>query len=274
VEPVRGATGVQQPLVGGGLRHGLAAQRGRPLPPGPGVRVGCVGCHAHTVAKRACDIPPVSGGLGHAGQHLSDASRARDADPNVASDPRSTIRPPAARPEPTRPIKAQEALGPAVPAPAPAPVPAWLPPVRPARPDDEPEPEDADPQSPVFVDASGRRARLVRRLGILAGAALTAYLVVIGVNLAMDADVPLTPWPTGTGETRGPLGDDGKPVGDDPTSKSSKPRARDTGARSAPPAGTASDDGTTPASTPTPSKAHGKPVSPPAHGRDKPKPNG
>jgi hypothetical protein len=57
---------------------------------------------------------------------------------------------------------------------------------------------------PVFVDVSGRRARLAKRLGILVGGALTAYLVVIGVNLAMDADVPLAPWPAGTGETASP----------------------------------------------------------------------
>jgi hypothetical protein len=125
----------------------------------------------------------------------------------------------------------------------------------------------------VFEDASGRRARRVRRLGIATGAALVTYLVVIGVNLAMDADVPLTPWPTGTGAAHDPSGGGEKPLSDDKGPNSSAPSGEATGARSAPPAGTASS---TPATaTPTPSRTqHGKaPVTPPAHGRNKPKPN-
>ena len=51
--------------------------------------------------------------------------------------------------------------------------------------------------APVFVDGTGRRARRVRIIGILAGLSLAAYLSVVGVNLVAGADVPLTPWPTG-----------------------------------------------------------------------------
>ncbi|MBO2455627.1 hypothetical protein J4573_51730 [Actinomadura barringtoniae] len=51
--------------------------------------------------------------------------------------------------------------------------------------------------APVFVDGTGRRARRVRVLGIIAGLSLAAYLSVVGVNLVAGADVPFTPWPTG-----------------------------------------------------------------------------
>jgi hypothetical protein len=47
----------------------------------------------------------------------------------------------------------------------------------------------------VFVDASGRRRRLIRRMGLAVAALLMGYLVVVGVGLFVGADVPLTPWP-------------------------------------------------------------------------------
>ncbi|WP_147312200.1 hypothetical protein [Thermomonospora umbrina] len=55
--------------------------------------------------------------------------------------------------------------------------------------------------SPVFVDSSGRRARVVRRLGVGASVALAAYLAAVGVSLVAGAEVPLTPWTGGSGET-------------------------------------------------------------------------
>ncbi|XVQ12744.1 hypothetical protein ACQP1W_09370 [Spirillospora sp. CA-255316] len=180
---------------------------------------------------------------------------------------------------------------------APAPVvPAWLPPAPPDRAPGHdtgaPEPEDTGSRTavlppaagaPVFVDASGRRARLVRRLGIFAGGALIAYLVVIGVNLAMGADVPLTPWPSGSGATRGPAGEDGKPgtrspSGPAPAASGTVAPGAGTAAGSGPtPSGaTPAPGGASPSATPAqPSRTRGKaPATPPGQTRDKPRPNG
>jgi hypothetical protein len=138
-----------------------------------------------------------------------------------------------------------------------------------------PEPDEAPP---VFVDTSGRRARLAKRLGILAGGALTAYLVVIGANLAMGADVPLTPWPAGTGETRSPsVGD--KPDTREPRPDPTTPRSRAGGGSgaSAGTAGTTAGGAATPTSAPTAVRTtqRGKaPATPPGQARDKPKQNG
>lgn len=46
----------------------------------------------------------------------------------------------------------------------------------------------------VFVDASGRRARLGRRLGLAAGALLVVFLGALGLSLTTGTDVPPTPW--------------------------------------------------------------------------------
>jgi hypothetical protein len=55
-----------------------------------------------------------------------------------------------------------------------------------------PEPSDG----PVFVDASGRRSRLYRRLGILIGVACAVYAVVIvSTLLSGDSDAPWMPVP-------------------------------------------------------------------------------
>ncbi|WP_433228473.1 hypothetical protein [Actinomadura formosensis] len=48
--------------------------------------------------------------------------------------------------------------------------------------------------APVFVDVSGWRARLGRRLGLAAGALLVVFLGALGLGLTTGADVPLTPW--------------------------------------------------------------------------------
>ncbi|NKZ04914.1 hypothetical protein [Actinomadura latina] len=47
---------------------------------------------------------------------------------------------------------------------------------------------------PVFVDASGSRARLGRRLGLLAGALLLVFLGALGLGMTTGTNVPLTPW--------------------------------------------------------------------------------
>ncbi|WP_344590001.1 hypothetical protein [Actinomadura vinacea] len=193
----------------------------------------------------------------------------------------------------TRPVHG-EARRPAAPA-APAPlVPAWLPPEAPqpaaavatdpppAHGPDAPDSRTAvlpvADAAPVFVDASGRRARLVRRLGILAGGGLIAYLVMIGVNLATGADVPLTPWPAEAGATRGPAGGDGKPstrAPGGPAPAASSTAAVGSGPGSASPSGTPDTGGATPSARPAPSRTRGKaPATPPGRLRDKPKQNG
>jgi hypothetical protein len=62
----------------------------------------------------------------------------------------------------------------------------------PMTPDREPVAETET--APVFVDASGGRARLGRRLGLLAGALLVVFLGSLGLGMTTGADVPLTPW--------------------------------------------------------------------------------
>ncbi|SNT49773.1 hypothetical protein SAMN05443665_103616 [Actinomadura meyerae] len=47
---------------------------------------------------------------------------------------------------------------------------------------------------PVFVDASGWRTRLGRRLGLLTGALLIVFLGALGLGMTTGTDVPLTPW--------------------------------------------------------------------------------
>ncbi|MGI5324722.1 hypothetical protein [Actinomadura nitritigenes] len=48
--------------------------------------------------------------------------------------------------------------------------------------------------SPVFVDATGRRHRLARRIGLLTGALLVVFLGALGIGAATGAAVPGTPW--------------------------------------------------------------------------------
>jgi hypothetical protein len=58
-------------------------------------------------------------------------------------------------------------------------------------------PADAKPlteAAPVFVDASGWRARVGRRLGLVAGALLIVFLGALGLGMTTGTSVPLTPW--------------------------------------------------------------------------------
>ncbi|NVI89609.1 hypothetical protein HUX53_20575 [Actinomadura sp. BRA 177] len=48
--------------------------------------------------------------------------------------------------------------------------------------------------APVFVDASGWRARVGRRLGLTVGALLVVFLGALGLGMTTGTDVPLTPW--------------------------------------------------------------------------------
>lgn len=60
----------------------------------------------------------------------------------------------------------------------------------------EPAPDTSPTKAaaPVFVDASGWRARLGRRLGLLAGSLLLVFLAALGLGMTTGTDVPLTPW--------------------------------------------------------------------------------
>ncbi|NEC34776.1 bi-functional transferase/deacetylase, partial [Streptomyces rubrogriseus] len=92
-------------------------------------------------------------------------------------------------------------------------------------------PEASD--GPVFVDASGRRSRLYRRLGILVGIACAVYAVVIvSTLLSGNSDAPWMPVP---GQ------EEGAPAGQVDTSPAPS--------QSAQPSGTA--NATTPQATPS-----------------------
>ncbi|SNR41713.1 hypothetical protein [Actinomadura mexicana] len=64
----------------------------------------------------------------------------------------------------------------------------------PAGPLAEPLPPEGAAATPVFVDATGWRARIGRRLGLLVGALLLVFLGALGLGMTTGADVPLTPW--------------------------------------------------------------------------------
>lgn len=110
---------------------------------------------------------------------------------------------------------------------------------------------------PVFVDASGRRRRLIRRSGLAAGVALTVFMAMLVIGVATGSGVPLTPW---SAPEKNPLGA-GVTPGDHPKlyakggSQASGPQARPSGSggvatpgRSAP---TGTGTGTRPLGTQT-----------------------
>src|SRR4051794_18107447 len=51
-----------------------------------------------------------------------------------------------------------------------------------------------DSEKSVFVDASGRRRRMARTAGLLLGALLIGYAVMLGISLGTGASVPMTTW--------------------------------------------------------------------------------
>ncbi|GAA4066551.1 hypothetical protein [Actinomadura miaoliensis] len=143
------------------------------------------------------------------------------------------------------------------------------------------------PAKPVFLDVSGRRARLVRRLGLVAGALLTAYLTVLGVNLVAGADVPYTPWPAVKPGTKAPQTENERhgratvrPTAVPQEAVATPPSGRPAPGTGASPAsdGGAARPATSTTSPPTartpggspPASAPGRaPSAPPAKGRDK-----
>ncbi|GAA4307401.1 hypothetical protein GCM10023178_73740 [Actinomadura luteofluorescens] len=62
------------------------------------------------------------------------------------------------------------------------------------RPSARPVPQEETEAAPVFVDATGWRARIGRRLGLLVGSVLLVFLGALGLGVTTGADVPLTPW--------------------------------------------------------------------------------
>ncbi|WP_436319840.1 hypothetical protein [Streptomyces massasporeus] len=104
----------------------------------------------------------------------------------------------------------------------------------------------------MFVDNSGRRARLLRRIGLLLGAVCLGYAAVLGAAF-MGWGTSLTPSRLLPFAGAGPGGGqpEGVPVGP------GGPGARHSGAPSAPAGETASGATPTSASSPSPSASAG-----------------
>nr|WP_177244762.1 hypothetical protein [Streptomyces sp. yr375] len=107
--------------------------------------------------------------------------------------------------------------------------------------------DDASAEGPVFVDNSGRRSKLLRRIGILLGVGCVAYAVVLGAafmgwgtSLTPSSLLPFGGGGPGGGQNSGPGG------GAQPQGGIGSPPARPTGI---PPAGVAT--GEPPSSAPT-----------------------
>ncbi|MGW3767789.1 hypothetical protein [Actinomadura verrucosospora] len=83
----------------------------------------------------------------------------------------------------------------------------------PPRPLAEPVPLEEAEAMPVFVDATGWRARLGRRLGLLVGAVLLVFLGALGLGLTTGADVPLTPWSEPSAQPRAKVNRPSVPAG-------------------------------------------------------------
>ncbi len=126
------------------------------------------------------------------------------------------------------------------------------------------------PPTPIFVDASGRRRRLLKPLGIPAALLCCAYLAAVGVSLVVGSNTPLTPWTdiaTGhDGHTAGhvrPTGAGGSRKAIVPAAASSRPGPASSGPSAgpqsspSPKARTSPSAGTTPATATTSPAATG-----------------
>ncbi|MER5194596.1 hypothetical protein ACWD3J_32640 [Streptomyces sp. NPDC002755] len=106
--------------------------------------------------------------------------------------------------------------------------------------------DDASAEGPVFVDTSGRRSKLLRRIGLLMGVGCLVYAVVLGAAF-MGWGTSLAPsslLPFGNGGPRG--SQNSGPGGAQPQGGIGTPPSRPTGT---PPTGVAT--GEPPSSTPT-----------------------
>lgn len=81
----------------------------------------------------------------------------------------------------------------------------------------------------MFVDNSGRRARLLRRLGMLAGAVCLGYAVVLGLAFMgwgiSSSPAQLIPFGDGGAPPRGGMAPPGAPAAPSPSSPSSSASA-------------------------------------------------
>lgn len=133
----------------------------------------------------------------------------------------------------------------------------------PPRPIAEPAPLDEAEAAPVFVDASGWRARIGRRLGLLVGAVLLVFLGALGLGLTTGADVPLTPWSEPSAQPRARTNLPGAPAGEaGERAPSARPRPTGPAARS--PRSPAVPAGPGASAAPAASAAPGAPSAPAA----------
>ncbi|MGI5418298.1 hypothetical protein [Actinomadura luteofluorescens] len=152
------------------------------------------------------------------------------------------------------------------------------------RPSARPVPQEEMEAAPVFVDATGWRARIGRRLGLLVGAVLLVFLGALALGITTGADVPLTPWseppvkprakvsrPNVPAEKAGERAPSARPQPTGPGARSPRGSALP-GAPAAPaaPAPAAPAVSAAPAATNTATSAPGKSqATPPAWGRKK-----
>ncbi|WP_344260814.1 hypothetical protein [Actinomadura napierensis] len=136
----------------------------------------------------------------------------------------------------------------------------------------------------MFVDATGRRRRLSRRIGLAAGGVLVVFLGALGIGAATGAAVPVTPWDgpsahprvgghQSTGARAGKGGATGKPQGAVP---GRRPETAPSGASPKAPSATSNPGrtaapatGAKPAATASASRPGNSHASPPAWGRKK-----
>ncbi|MER7787401.1 hypothetical protein [Streptomyces sp. NPDC097640] len=82
---------------------------------------------------------------------------------------------------------------------------------------------------PVFVDLSGRRARLLRHAGLVAGAAVLGYTALLGAGFSGSttlAPATLVPGSDATAEPAAPAARDGKDARDDKDARDGKDAPR------------------------------------------------
>ncbi|GAA4238912.1 hypothetical protein GCM10022254_56840 [Actinomadura meridiana] len=126
---------------------------------------------------------------------------------------------------------------------------------------------------PVFVDATGGRARFGRRLGLAAGAVLVVFTGAVGIGLATGPNVPLTPWsePSTRPSVRlsRPATPTERPDGRRAAASPEPARRPARTAPAAPPAKPSAADPAPPRTTTTPTRPGRSQASPPAWGRKK-----
>ncbi|QKW32735.1 hypothetical protein HUT06_00720 [Actinomadura sp. NAK00032] len=132
--------------------------------------------------------------------------------------------------------------------------------------------------APVFVDASGWRTRLGRRLGLLTGALLIVFLGALALGMTTGTDVPLTPWSEPSPHPRVQVSHppEAKPTVTDRPEPPAAVRPTPTRRVAAPAPPATPKPSSTPATTPARAASTSHPgkstAEPPAWGRNKKKP--